>query len=41
MGQGIIGMETITGEAIIPRTTEGIIIDRTMVIKDRGIEIEV
>ena len=32
--QGIIGMETITGEAIMPKTIEEITIDRTMVIKD-------
>ena len=29
--QGVIGMETITGEAIMPKTTEEIITDRTMV----------
>ena len=39
--QGIIGMEIVTGEAIMPKTIEEIIIDRTMVIKGTGIEIEV
>ena len=39
--QGIIGMEIITGEVIMPKTIEEIIIDRTMVIKGTGIEIEV
>ena len=39
--QGIIGMETITGEAIMPTTIEEIIIDGTMVIKGTEIEIEV
>ena len=39
--QGIIDMEIITGEATMPRTIEEIIIDRTMVIKGTGIEIEV
>ena len=39
--QGIMGIEIIIGEPIIPKTTEGIIIDRTMVIKVTGIEIEV
>ena len=39
--QGIIGMETITEEAIMPKTIEEITIDRTMVIKGTGIEIEV
>ena len=38
--QGIIGMEIITGEAIIPKTIEEIIIDRTMIIKGTGIEIQ-
>ena len=41
VNQGIIGMEIVTGEAIIPKITEEIIIDRTMVIKGTGIEIEV
>ena len=39
--QGIIGMEMVTGKAIMPKTVEEIIIDRTMVIKGTGIEIEV
>ena len=39
--QGIIGMEIVTREAIIPKTIEEIIIDRTIVIKGTGIEIEV
>ena len=39
--QGIIDIEIITWEAIMPRIIEEIIIDRTMVIKDIGIEIEV
>ena len=39
--QGIVGMEIVTREAIIPKITEEIIIDRTMVIKGTGIEIEV
>ena len=39
--EGIIDMEIVTGEAIIPKSTEEIIIDRTMVIKGTGIEIEV
>ena len=39
--QGIIDMEIITGEATMPQTIEEIIIDRTMVIKGTGIEIEV
>ena len=39
--QGIIGMEQVTREAIMPKTIEEIIIDRTMVIKGTGIEIEV
>ena len=39
--QGIIGMEIVTREAIMPKTIEEIIIDRTMVIKGTGIEIEV
>ena len=32
--QEIIGMEITTGEAIMPKTIEGIIIDRIMAIKD-------
>ena len=39
--QGIIGMETITREAIMPKIIEEITIDRTMVIKGTGIEIGV
>ena len=39
--QEIMGMEIIIGGPIIPKTTEGIIIDRTMVIKGTGIEIEI
>ena len=39
--QGIIGMGTITEEAIMPKTIEEITIDRTMVITGAGIEIEV
>ena len=39
--QGIIGMEIVTMEAIMPKTIEGIIIGKTVVIKDTGIEIEV
>ena len=39
--QGIMDMEIITGGAIMPKTIEEIIIDRTMVIKGTGIEIEV
>ena len=39
--QGIIGMEIATGEAIMPKTIEGIIIDRIMAIKDIGIGTEV
>ena len=39
--QGIIDMETITGEAIMARIIEEITIDRTMVIKGADIEIEV
>ena len=39
--QGITDMEIVTGEAIMPKTMEEIIIDRTMVIKGTGIEIEV
>ena len=39
--QGIIGMAIVTGEVTMPKTIEGIIIDRTMVIKGTGIEIEV
>ena len=33
VNQGIIGMETITREAIMPKTIGEIAIDRTMVIK--------
>ena len=39
--QGIMGMEIAIREPIILKTTEGIIIDRTMVIKVTGIEIAV
>ena len=39
--QGIIGMEIVTGEAIMAKTIEGIIIDRTMAIKDIEIGTEV
>ena len=39
--QGIIGMEIATREAIMPKTIEGIIIDRTMAIKDIEIGTEV
>ena len=39
--QGIIGMEIATREAIMPKTIEVIIIDRTMVIKDIEIGTEV
>ena len=39
--QGITGMKTITREAIMPKTIEKIIIDRTIAIKCTGIEIEV
>ena len=39
--QGIIDMEIITREVTMPRTIEEIIIDKTMVIKGTGIEIEV
>ena len=39
--QGIIGMEIAIREPTMPKTIEGIIIDRTMVIKGTGIEIEV
>ena len=38
--QGIKGMEIVTGEVIMPKTIEEIIVDRTMVIKGTGIEIE-
>ena len=38
--QGIIGIELVTGEAIMPKTIEEIIIDRTMITKGIGIEIE-
>ena len=38
---GIIDRETIAGEAIVPKTIEETTIDRTMVIKGTGIEIEV
>ena len=41
MDHGIIGMEIITREVIMPKTIEEIIIDRTMVIKGTGIDIEV
>ena len=39
--QGFMGMEIAIGEAIIPKTIEGIIIDRTMVIKGTEIGSEV
>ena len=39
--QGIIGMEIAIKVAIIPKTVEEIIIDKTMVIKDTGIGTEV
>ena len=39
--QGIIGMEIITREAVMPKTKKEIITDRTMVIKGTGIEIGV
>ena len=39
--QGIKAMDIVTREAIIPKITEEIIIDRTMVIKGTGREIEV
>ena len=39
--QGIMGMEIAIGEAIISKTTEGIIIDRTMAIKGTEIGTEV
>ena len=39
--QGITGMEIATGKAIMPKTIEGIIIDRTMAIKDIEIGTEV
>ena len=39
--QGIMGMEITTRETIIPKTIEGIIIDRTMAIKGIQIETEV
>ena len=41
VNQGIIGMEIFTGEAIMPKIIEEITIDRIMVIKGTGIEIEV
>ena len=41
MDQGIIGMEITTREAIMPKTIEVIIIDRTMAIKDIEIGTEV
>ena len=41
MDQGITGMEIAIGGIIIPKTTEGIIIDKTMVIKGTGIGTEV
>ena len=41
VGQGIIGMEIVTREAIMPKTIEEITIDRIMVIKGTGIEVEV
>ena len=37
--QRITGTEIITGEAIMPKTIEEIIIGRVMVIKGTGIEI--
>ena len=39
--QGIIGMEIATGETVMPKTIEGIIIDRIMAIKDIEIGTEV
>ena len=39
--QGIMGIEIAIGEAIIPKTIEGIIIDRTMAIKGTEIGTEV
>ena len=39
--QGTMGMEIVIGGSIIPKTTEGIILDRTMVVKGTRIEIEV
>ena len=39
--QGINGMEIAIGETITPKTTEGIFIDKTIVIKGTGIGIEV
>ena len=41
LDQGIVGMEIAIGEAIMPKTIEGIIIDRTMIIKDTEIGTEV
>ena len=41
MDQGIIGMEMITEETTIPKTIEEIIIDRTMVTKGIGIDVQV
>ena len=39
--QETIGMEMVIEEAVIPKTIEEIIIERTKVIKGIGIEIEV